>query len=227
MALLHATRQVCRAFWLRAREERSVADGEISTACRSGDFEAQASLLRSVRRLHPRASTSPRKLENLRTASPPPWIRASAERATAMALRLLPNVTIRSKRRRAWVANHEQRVEERTPVEGSVLGRRGTPLAVGTAVAVEQLSRETGRLLRGDASVSRGWRDRRPPTADRGRPNMTDLSSTRNSVRTRMCRRVGATHRSFGSGWDTRNRPSLRVSCPCCHQSHSPSSVRH
>ena len=65
--------------------------------------------------------------------------------------------------------DHEQRFEEHAPVARSVLGRGHTCLAVGVALVVEQLSRETRRLLRGDASVSRGClatEDCRQPIAD-------------------------------------------------------------
>ena len=47
--------------------------------------------------------------------------------------------------------DHEQRCEQRAPVAGSVLERGSACLAVGVAISVKQLSRETRRLLRGDA----------------------------------------------------------------------------
>jgi len=56
--------------------------------------------------------------------------------------------------------DHEQGFEECAPIAGSVFRQGGGSLAVGVAIVVKQLSRETKRLLRGDASVPRSHRAR-------------------------------------------------------------------
>lgn len=131
------------------------------TACRSDDFEALYRVcVRSARRLHPYAMTSPRKPQasgRRRHQS-----RSGGERRRSKQLRWRCACLRTSRFGRGGAAprwqDHEQRFEERAPVAGSVLGRRCARLAVGIAIVVKQLSRETGRLLRGDTSVSRGCR---------------------------------------------------------------------